>query len=103
MNSFTIVGVSSEMFRLLSLWVLLFRTFLCVSAVVILVAVTPFAHLTEIRTKVGIVFQNPDDQLFLLMIYDDIAFGPRNLGLDEETVRHRVEDRLKLLHMEHRR
>lgn len=33
--------------------------------------------LTTIRTKVGIVFQNPDDQLFLPTIYDDIAFGPQ--------------------------
>lgn len=57
----------------------------------------------EIRTKVGIVFQNPDDQLFMPTIYDDIAFGPRNLGLDETTVRYRVEDRLKLLHIEHLR
>lgn len=59
--------------------------------------------LSEIRTKVGIVFQNPDDQLFLPTIYDDIAFGLRNLGLDEESVRYRVEDRLKLLHIEHLR
>lgn len=59
--------------------------------------------LREIRTRVGVVFQNPDDQLFLPTIYDDIAFGPRNLGLDEESVKHRVEDRLKLLHIEHLR
>lgn len=59
--------------------------------------------LTTIRTKVGIVFQNPDDQLFLPTIYDDIAFGPRNLGMDKESVRHRVEDWLKLLHIEHLR
>ncbi len=59
--------------------------------------------LDAIRTKVGVVFQNPDDQLFLSTIYDDVAFGPRNLGLDEETVRHRVEDRLALLHISHLR
>ena len=59
--------------------------------------------LTEIRTKVGVVFQNPDDQLFLPTIYDDIAFGPRNQGLDEETVRRRVEDRLTLLGISHLR
>ena len=57
--------------------------------------------LNEIRKKVGVVFQNPDDQLFLPTIYEDIAFGPRNLGLDEESVRHRVEDRLELLHITH--
>lgn len=57
--------------------------------------------LNEIRKKVGVVFQNPDDQLFLPTIYEDVAFGPRNLGLDEESVRHRVEDRLELLHITH--
>lgn len=56
-----------------------------------------------LRTKAGVVFQNPDDQLFLPTIYDDIAFGPRNLGLDEETVRRRVEDRLALLGISHLR
>ncbi len=55
----------------------------------------------EIRSRLGIVFQNPDDQLFLSTIYDDVAFGPRNQGVDEETVRFRVEDRLKLLNISH--
>ena len=57
----------------------------------------------EIRTKAGIVFQNPDDQLFLPTVYDNIAFGPRNQGLDEESVRYRVQDRLKMLNIEHLR
>ena len=56
--------------------------------------------LTDIRRLAGVVFQNPDDQLFLPTIYDDIAFGPRNMGLDEESVRYRVEDRLRLLGIE---
>ncbi len=60
-------------------------------------------NLTEIRKKVGVVFQNPDDQLFLPTIYDDVAFGPRNMGMDEESVRYRVEDRMKLLHISHLR
>ena len=60
-------------------------------------------NLTEIRKKVGVVFQNPDDQLFLPTIYDDVAFGPRTLGMDEESVRYRVEDRLELLHISHLR
>ena len=60
-------------------------------------------NLTEIRKKVGVVFQNPDDQLFLPTIYYDVAFGPRNLGMDEESVRYRVEDRLELLHISHLR
>jgi cobalt/nickel transport system ATP-binding protein len=54
----------------------------------------------EIRKKTGLVFQNPDDQLFMPTIYDDIAFGPRNAGMDEESVRYRVEDRLRLLGIE---
>ncbi len=54
-----------------------------------------------IRKNVGMLFQNPDDQLFMATIYDDIAFGPRNLGLDEKSVQYRVEDRLKLLGIEH--
>lgn len=57
----------------------------------------------DIRKKTGVVFQNPDDQLFMPTIYDDIAFGPRNLGLDEVSVRYRVEDRLKLLGIEYLR
>lgn len=60
-------------------------------------------NLTEIRKKVGVVFQNPDDQLFLPTIYDDVAFGPRNLEMDEESVRYRVEDRMELLHISHLR
>lgn len=60
-------------------------------------------NLEEIRAKAGVIFQNPDDQLFMPTIYDDIAFGPRNLGLDEESVRHRVEDRLNLLGIAHLR
>lgn len=58
-------------------------------------------NMGEIRKKIGVVFQNPDDQLFMANIYEDIAFGPRNLGVDEETVNHRVNDRLKLLNIEH--
>ena len=60
-------------------------------------------NISDIRQKVGMLFQNPDDQLFMTTIYDDIAFGPRNMGLDEESVRYRVEDRLKLLGIEHLR
>src|SRR3989339_1744651 len=44
----------------------------------------------EIRKKVGIVFQNPDDQLFMPTVFDDVAFGPLNLGMDEAAVRERV-------------
>jgi cobalt/nickel transport system ATP-binding protein len=44
----------------------------------------------EVRRKVGIVFQNPDDQLFMPTVFDDVAFGPLNLGMDEASVRERV-------------
>jgi cobalt/nickel transport system ATP-binding protein len=46
----------------------------------------------EIVKEVGMVFQDPDDQLFMPTIFDDIAFGPINLGLKEDEVRERVEE-----------
>lgn len=49
----------------------------------------------EIRKKVGMVFQNPDDQLFMPTVFDDVAFGPLNLGLATEKVRERVEASLE--------
>ena len=58
-------------------------------------------NIVKVRQQVGMLFQNSDDQLFMATIYDDIAFGPRNAGLDEESVKYRVEDRLKLLNIEH--
>jgi cobalt/nickel transport system ATP-binding protein len=51
--------------------------------------------LREVRRRVGIVFQNPDDQLFCPTVYDDIAFGPRNMGLDDEEIERRVGDALR--------
>jgi cobalt/nickel transport system ATP-binding protein len=51
----------------------------------------------EIRRKVGIVFQNPDDQLFMPTVYEDVAFGPFNLGMDETDVQKRVEAALNLV------
>ncbi|MCL2882757.1 MAG: energy-coupling factor ABC transporter ATP-binding protein [Coriobacteriia bacterium] len=46
--------------------------------------------LVTVRQRIGIVFQDPDNMLFMTTIADDIAFGPRNLGLDEEQVQDRV-------------
>ena len=46
--------------------------------------------LPEVRRRVGLVFQDPDDQLFMPTVFDDVAFGPRNAGLDESEVRDRV-------------
>jgi cobalt/nickel transport system ATP-binding protein len=49
----------------------------------------------EIRKKVGLIFQNPDDQLFMPTVFDDVAFGPLNLGLSGERVREYVQDALE--------
>lgn len=49
----------------------------------------------EIRKKVGVVFQNPDDQLFMPTVYEDVAFGPINLGLDENVVEIKVKNALE--------
>ena len=53
------------------------------------------AALAELRRRVGIVFQDPDDQLFSADVYRDVSFGPVNLGLPEDEVRRRVEDALE--------
>ncbi|WP_405295760.1 ATP-binding cassette domain-containing protein [Methanobrevibacter sp.] len=50
--------------------------------------------LLKFRQKVGIVFQNPDDQIFAPTVEEDVAFGPLNLGLSMEEVQDRVEDAL---------
>lgn len=50
--------------------------------------------LPVVRRSVGMVFQNPDDMLFMPTIYDDVAFGPRNMGLPEEEVDRRVKGAL---------
>lgn len=54
-----------------------------------------------IRTRVGVVFQNPDDQLFMPSVYEDVAFGARNLGLTE--LDERVERCLAKLQIGHLR
>ncbi len=54
-------------------------------------------NLVDIRRKVGIVFQDPDDQLFCPTVFDDVAFGPLNLGLPREEIEHRVADSLSLV------
>lgn len=53
----------------------------------------------EIYRKVGLVFQNPDDQLFAHTVFEDIAFGPRNMGFNDEEVRLRVEAALAQVEM----
>lgn len=53
-----------------------------------------------IRQRVGIVFQNPDDQLVANTVIDDIAFGPENLGLPRVEIVERVEEAMALLELE---
>jgi cobalt/nickel transport system ATP-binding protein len=48
------------------------------------------ASLRRVRARVGMVFQDPDDQLFSPTVFDDVAFGPLHMGLDEAEVRARV-------------
>ena len=55
----------------------------------------------EIRKRVGMVFQNPDDQLFMPFIYDDIAFGCRNFGMRDEEIDIRVNETLNQLNINH--
>jgi len=55
--------------------------------------------LRVLRSKVGLVFQNPDHQLFSASVQEDVSFGPINLGLDEATVRRRVTDALNAVGM----
>nr|WP_319372803.1 ATP-binding cassette domain-containing protein [uncultured Methanobacterium sp.] len=56
--------------------------------------------LKELRQRIGIVFQNPDDQLFAPTVAEDVAFGPLNLDLPKEEVESRVEEALKRVGME---
>jgi len=56
-------------------------------------------HLREIRRRVGIVFQDPDDQLFLGTVRQDVAFGPANLGLRGAALDGRVMEALDLVGM----
>ena len=59
--------------------------------------------LPEIRRTVGMVFQDPDDQLFMPTVYDDVAFGPLNLGLMGVDVDQRVGDALERVGAAHLR
>lgn len=54
---------------------------------------------TKIRQTVGMVFQNPDNQIVATIVEDDVAFGPENLGVPPATIRQRVDDALKAVGM----
>ena len=49
----------------------------------------------DIRRRVGVVFQNPDNQIVATIVEDDVAFGPENLGVDPKEIRRRVDEALK--------
>jgi cobalt/nickel transport system ATP-binding protein len=57
-------------------------------------------NLQEIRRRVGIVFQDPDDQLFMPTVHDDVAFGPANFGVKGAELEQRVHDALAAVGME---
>ena len=55
--------------------------------------------LVDIRRTVGMVFQNPDNQIVATIVEDDVAFGPENLGVAPDEIRRRVDDALKAVGM----
>jgi ABC-type cobalt transport system, ATPase component len=58
------------------------------------------AHVYDIRKSVGMVFQNPDNQMVATIVEDDVAFGPENIGLPREEILERVDWALKVVGME---
>ena len=53
----------------------------------------------ELRKKIGMVFQNPDNQLVATIVEEDVAFGPENLGIPREEIRERVDNALETVGM----
>lgn len=60
-------------------------------------------NMKEVRQKVGLVFQYPEYQLFEETIYKDIAFGPKNLGLDDDQVHERVKEAMEVVGLDYER
>jgi energy-coupling factor transporter ATP-binding protein EcfA2 len=56
-------------------------------------------HAWDVRRRVGMVFQNPDNQLISTVVEEDVAFGPENLGLPSELIRERVDHALDVVEM----
>jgi len=56
-------------------------------------------NLAEIRKTVGVVFQDPDDQLFMPTVLEDVMFGPKNFGFSQEASRENAEEALKMVGM----
>ena len=60
---------------------------------------TDTTHEIDIKRSVGLVFQNPDNQLIASVVEEDVAFGPENLGIEPLEIRNRVDDALKSVGM----
>lgn len=61
-------------------------------------------HLWDIRRRIAMVFQNPDNQIVSSIVEDDVAFGPENLGIEPAEIRRRVDEALNIVGMyEHRK
>jgi len=58
-------------------------------------------NLPEVRRRVGLVFQNPDDQLFMPTVFDDVSFGPINMNLKKDEVYNAAKEALNTVGMEH--
>lgn len=56
-------------------------------------------HLWDIRQHVGMVFQNPDNQIVAAVVEEDVAFAPENLGVEPKEIRHRVDEALANVNM----
>lgn len=56
-------------------------------------------NLKEIRRRVGVIFQDPDDQLFSPTVFEDVAFGPLNMGLSKEEIENRTQKALEAVGM----
>ena len=56
-------------------------------------------HLYDVRQKVGMVFQNPDNQIVATIVEEDVAFAPENLGVASQEIRQRVDDALRAVGM----
>ncbi len=56
-------------------------------------------HIWDVRSRVGMVFQNPDNQIVSSIVEDDVAFGPENLGVEPKEIRRRVDEALRRVGM----
>lgn len=56
-------------------------------------------NIWDVRKNIGMVFQNPDNQIVATIVEEDVAFGPENLGIDAQEIRKRVDDALEIVEM----